>query len=308
MGSASASVPVLFAAVLVLSTAALSRGVVSSDDGSKFANGKSRADALIGYSETRAGSGAGAGLGGGGTHDEAHEVPSWCRDENAECGEWAERGECGKNPNFMHVNCKVSCKTCVVKRKIRARDGPRVFLDVAIGSETPGRIVLDLFAGTHPRRGKAPHDFNNVVSLVPNFRWSPFTVSLDDPHGAVRSRGDTLVGLSGRGGRMGNGRLCAADASRRRAVCPYREDFRELSPAVCWHPWVRVQRRHVSQGHSGLHEPSRGRARHQAGWATRASVKFDTSHIIHTSLTHDNFFHRRPYCGTTNHEHVLELC
>lgn len=38
-----------------------------------------------------------------------------CTDDNASCESWAEGGECEKNPKYMLVNCKKSCKQCTVK-------------------------------------------------------------------------------------------------------------------------------------------------------------------------------------------------
>ncbi|XP_076372877.1 hatching enzyme 1.2-like [Tachypleus tridentatus] len=35
-----------------------------------------------------------------------------CSDNDKNCGIWAEQGECKKNPEWMLVNCKVSCQTC----------------------------------------------------------------------------------------------------------------------------------------------------------------------------------------------------
>lgn len=35
-----------------------------------------------------------------------------CADHNEFCGQWAGMGECEKNPTWMHVNCKKSCKQC----------------------------------------------------------------------------------------------------------------------------------------------------------------------------------------------------
>ena len=35
-----------------------------------------------------------------------------CKDDNAQCTTWAGRGECNKNPNYMLVSCKLSCKQC----------------------------------------------------------------------------------------------------------------------------------------------------------------------------------------------------
>ncbi|KAJ9540582.1 hypothetical protein OSB04_027088 [Centaurea solstitialis] len=35
-----------------------------------------------------------------------------CRDENVDCSSWAARGECEKNPVYMHANCRKSCKVC----------------------------------------------------------------------------------------------------------------------------------------------------------------------------------------------------
>ncbi|KAK3787877.1 hypothetical protein RRG08_022170 [Elysia crispata] len=35
-----------------------------------------------------------------------------CKNKNASCDAWAKRGECSKNPNYMHENCKKACKKC----------------------------------------------------------------------------------------------------------------------------------------------------------------------------------------------------
>ncbi len=35
-----------------------------------------------------------------------------CQDDNALCSSWAERGECEKNPTYMAVSCRASCKHC----------------------------------------------------------------------------------------------------------------------------------------------------------------------------------------------------
>ena len=35
-----------------------------------------------------------------------------CVDDDEMCAEWASNGECDKNPDNMHVNCKKSCSTC----------------------------------------------------------------------------------------------------------------------------------------------------------------------------------------------------
>ena len=112
----------------------------------KFANGRSREGAFIGYSEHS--------TDGRVATENQHKVSSWCKDDDANCASWAASGECDKNPSFMKSTCRQSCDACVVKRKERVRDGPRVYLDVVMGDDVnvaPGRIVLDLFAGTHPR-------------------------------------------------------------------------------------------------------------------------------------------------------------
>ncbi len=36
-----------------------------------------------------------------------------CDDSHDQCPEWAYFGECEKNPGFMNVTCKKSCKVCV---------------------------------------------------------------------------------------------------------------------------------------------------------------------------------------------------
>jgi len=35
-----------------------------------------------------------------------------CRNEHERCVEWATRGECDANPNYMHIGCAGSCGTC----------------------------------------------------------------------------------------------------------------------------------------------------------------------------------------------------
>lgn len=41
---------------------------------------------------------------------EGEEQP--CKDNHQQCEEWANTGECDKNPKFMHSNCQKSCLTC----------------------------------------------------------------------------------------------------------------------------------------------------------------------------------------------------
>ncbi len=38
--------------------------------------------------------------------------PGACVDMNDSCGTWAEKGECGKNPEYMHIRCPRACKQC----------------------------------------------------------------------------------------------------------------------------------------------------------------------------------------------------
>ncbi|KAK7092162.1 uncharacterized protein [Littorina saxatilis] len=35
-----------------------------------------------------------------------------CEDKNGSCASWAGRGQCDKNPKFMHKDCKKSCNKC----------------------------------------------------------------------------------------------------------------------------------------------------------------------------------------------------
>jgi len=49
----------------------------------------------------------GNGGGGGATNP-----PSTCTDNHRNCSYWAGRGECKKNPRWMLVNCKKSCRVC----------------------------------------------------------------------------------------------------------------------------------------------------------------------------------------------------
>ncbi|XP_057291343.1 zinc metalloproteinase nas-15-like [Hydractinia symbiolongicarpus] len=38
--------------------------------------------------------------------------PDNCKNNHQRCQEWANRGECQKNPRYMHHNCKKSCNKC----------------------------------------------------------------------------------------------------------------------------------------------------------------------------------------------------
>lgn len=149
----------LFAALAATIVHSASASRVMPTEHSAFANGHSREGAFIGYTET-AGSAGGSGDDtpkDSGIFESSRytgERPSWCVDaQPQDCPSWAEGGECERNPGFMHSKCKSSCGTCVMKRKARERQGPRVYLDVKIGDDEAGggRIVLDLFAKTHPR-------------------------------------------------------------------------------------------------------------------------------------------------------------
>ena len=40
-----------------------------------------------------------------------------CEDNLPNCVEWAQAGECGKNPSYMNNNCRLSCKQCAAKPK-----------------------------------------------------------------------------------------------------------------------------------------------------------------------------------------------
>ena len=38
-----------------------------------------------------------------------------CEDNLPNCVEWAQSGECAKNPSYMNNNCRLSCKQCAAK-------------------------------------------------------------------------------------------------------------------------------------------------------------------------------------------------
>jgi len=112
----------------------------------EFANGKSRENALVGYSEQA-----------GKSYSDVEENTPWCVDRHlASCKEWADSGECQRNPNFMNGSCPKSCGSCAslqIHKRCEERDGAcrRVFLDVSIEDEPKGRIWLDLFDSVVPK-------------------------------------------------------------------------------------------------------------------------------------------------------------
>ena len=44
--------------------------------------------------------------------DVAVEISDDCSDKQGLCAKWAEDGECGRNPDFMHLECPRSCAQC----------------------------------------------------------------------------------------------------------------------------------------------------------------------------------------------------
>ena len=41
-----------------------------------------------------------------------------CVDTNNMCFFWSQSGECEKNPNYMHVNCALSCGKCTATQSV----------------------------------------------------------------------------------------------------------------------------------------------------------------------------------------------
>ena len=71
-----------------------------------------------------------------------------CIDENAGCGNWAQSGECDRNPGFMHSACAKSCKTCPapIDPKLVQLGDERVTLHV----EGHGDIELAFYPNAAP--------------------------------------------------------------------------------------------------------------------------------------------------------------
>ena len=66
-------------------------------------------------------------------------------DEHENCAYWASTGECGKNPGYMLVNCKKSCKAASTPRQ----EGPipASFYDI-VETDIEGReFKFDIFQG-----------------------------------------------------------------------------------------------------------------------------------------------------------------
>ena len=53
--------------------------------------------------------------------EEAEELTN-CEDTERECKYWASLGECDKNPNYMRVNCALSCDSCPKQRVISSEE------------------------------------------------------------------------------------------------------------------------------------------------------------------------------------------
>lgn len=61
-------------------------------------------------------------------------------DQNEKCDFWAEKGECDKNPSYMHKHCAKSCGTCPeVAPKVEQTDNDR-YSDILQKSKTFGEL------------------------------------------------------------------------------------------------------------------------------------------------------------------------
>ena len=174
--------PRALAVALVACVAAGAAGGASAAriGGSLFSNGRSREGALVGYSESSVVL----------TDTDASDVPVWCVDADAKCESWARDGECEANPEFMRASCMRSCDACAPRRAKGDGAGPLVFLDVTIAYDADvaryadpssgaaaaanggGRVVLRLFADTHPRTSE---NFRQLCVGTPGFGYKGAT-------------------------------------------------------------------------------------------------------------------------------------
>eukprot|EP01025_Chloroclados_australasicus_P065710 TRINITY_DN8952_c0_g1_i1.p1 TRINITY_DN8952_c0_g1~~TRINITY_DN8952_c0_g1_i1.p1 ORF type:complete len:250 (-),score=19.95 TRINITY_DN8952_c0_g1_i1:239-988(-) len=75
-----------------------------------------RTDAFIGYSEK-----------GASIRNKA------CLDENSNCKDWAQHGECERNPQFMGASCRLSCGTCQATIEVGPHYGKNITLATQLG-------------------------------------------------------------------------------------------------------------------------------------------------------------------------------
>ena len=60
-----------------------------------------------------------------------------CDDEDKRCSEWAGKGECQKNPQYMLVKCRKSCSSCIT---LHHGDEPQIAYD-----ETRSKVLRRLY-------------------------------------------------------------------------------------------------------------------------------------------------------------------
>jgi len=111
----------------------------------QFANGNSRVDALVGFSEELPKE-----------LPKLESVTPGCVDKNENCQNWAASGECTNNPAFMEGACTKSCGKCIRRahyKKCEETPGAckRVFFDISINGVSAGRVIMDLFHSIVPR-------------------------------------------------------------------------------------------------------------------------------------------------------------
>lgn len=68
------------------------------------------------------------------------ENPKACRDAESACSDWAEKGECNKNPGFMAKSCRLSCRLCTAP-EVKASDyaAMQLVLNTSLGQVRGGR-------------------------------------------------------------------------------------------------------------------------------------------------------------------------
>ncbi|VEU37008.1 unnamed protein product [Pseudo-nitzschia multistriata] len=84
-----------------------------------------------------------------------------CVDVNPKCEYWASMGECNKNPQFMKIDCRKSCLSCI---SLHPDDEPQVAFD-----DTRVEVLWHLYKSQEYLHAKATSNIANLKNCGNNY-------------------------------------------------------------------------------------------------------------------------------------------
>jgi len=84
-----------------------------------------------------------------------------------ECRDWAKSGECGKNPSYMHLSCKLSCRLCTPHQSTFVAGSSGLAREMAKLSSAAGAAAVAAADGEPAAAAAAAAQGSSVTEAVP---------------------------------------------------------------------------------------------------------------------------------------------